>query len=345
MKFGSFSILLNEYEYNQFGIKYNTSCLVSPLLKITYINDVNIGDIKYIDFLIKKNDYIVKICKESKLIDINNNKLLIKFLKDGVKKYDEYKINKIFSNNLTSKLNLNGYFLEYLGDYDLFDSLTDLITLQNNIWITNTNSNINEFMIHMFEALEYLKENNIVHLDIKPENIIYNNTKTFIPFGKRFKLVDFGFADSYPFERYSHKICGSTDYIPYNSTKKKSNKWYINNNPNDWLFNPIQKKYIHYIYRYNAKPELIYKTDVYSMGVVFNQLIYYINIYMEKSEYALIRDNNIINLINNMTHKDIVKRFYASDCIKYINGDLPPNAVHSSDSSNLYNKIFSCCKK
>lgn len=341
MKFGSFSILLTENEYSKFGFKSNINDLPSPLFKITYLKEGNMGDITYNKFLNKKNDYVVKIYNESSLINLNSTSL-INYLKDGVKKYDEYKINKIFNNNLTNEINLKGYFLENLGDIDLFDTLTQLLQIENNIWIIDTIKRINEFMIHMCEALKYLKENNIGHFDIKPENIIYNNNTILIPFGKRFKLVDFGFADKYPFDRYSHHMCGSVDYTPYYSVKNKIHNWSINNKPNDWLLNPITNQYIHYIYRYYYNPELIYKTDVYSMGVVFNQLLYYINCYKIGKKLDVINDANITSLINNMTHKDITKRFYPSKCIKYLNDDKSLESLE--DNSNLY-KIFNCCKK
>tara|TARA_B100001142_G_C14321263_1_gene650521 strand:+ start:1067 stop:2083 length:1017 start_codon:yes stop_codon:yes gene_type:complete len=338
MKFGSFSILLNKNEYSKFGFKSNINDLPPPLFKITYFKEGNMGDITYSDFLNKQNDYVVKIYNNTSLIQLNSNSL-INYLKHGVKEYDEYKINKIFNNNLTNEVNLKGYFLENLGDIDLFDTLTQLLKIENNIWIIDTIKRINEFMIHMCEALEYLKENNIGHFDIKPENIIYNNKTILIPFGKRFKLVDFGFADKYPFERYSHKMCGSVDYAPFYSIQNNEHKWSINNKPNDWIFNSIQKKYIHYIYHNNSNPELIYKTDVYSMGVVFNQLLYYINYYKTCKKYEVINDTNIINLINNMTHKNITNRFYPINCIHYLNDDKSLEC-----NSKLY-KIFNCCKK
>ena len=341
MKFGSFSILLSENEYSKFGFKPNTNDLPKPLFKITYLKEGNMGDVIYSDFLNKQNDYVVKIYKETNLITINNNTTLINYLKDGVKKYDEYKINKIFIFSLKKEINLKGYYLENLGDIDLFDTLTHLIQLENNIWIIDTIKRINEFMIHMCEALEYLKTNHMGHFDIKPENIIYNNNTILIPFGKRFKLVDFGFADKYPFDRYSHNICGSVDYTPYYSVKNKIHNWSINNKPNDWLLNPITKKYIHYIYQNNYNPELIYKTDVYSMGVVFNQLIFYINSYKIGTKLDVINDDNITSLINNMTHKDITKRFYPINCIHYLNGELDDIDAVDNDLCN----IFNCCKK
>ena len=171
MKFGSFSVLLDENEYNKFGFKPNTNDLHTSLFKITHLKDGNMGDITYSDFLNKKNDFVVKIYNESNIINVNSNKLLIHYLQDGIKKYDEYKINKIFNTGLKEEINLKGYFLENLGDIDLFDTLTQLIKLENNIWIIDKNKRINEFISHMCEVLEYLKENNIGHFDIKPENI------------------------------------------------------------------------------------------------------------------------------------------------------------------------------
>ena len=351
MRFGSFSILLNENEYSTFGIKPTINDESKPLFKITYLKEGNMGDIKYSDILIKQNDYIVKIYKENMLIDLNN-KSLINYLKNGIEKYDEYKVNNLFTNILYNSLNLTGYFLENLGDFDLFDSLKQLIELDtNNIWIIDTNKRINEFIIHMCEALEYLKDQTICHLDIKPENIVYNNRQILIPFGKRFKLVDFGFADKYPFTRYANKVCGSINYVPYYTSKKDTYSWIINNKTNDWLFNPILRKYIHYIYRYNASPELIYKTDIYSMGVVFNQLIYYLNYYMKHKKLNFSNNREIKNLIEHMTHKDIILRFYPSDCIKYLDTSYTSYTSDTIDNSDTIDtcpsifELFNCCKK
>jgi len=342
MKFGSFSILLNKDEYSQFNI-INVSDINDiednnePLFKITQLTTGNMGDITNIDFLNKKNDYVVKICKENYLINISNQ-LLIDYLKKSIKKYDEYRVNKIFKSNLKNEINLKGYFLENLGEIDLFDTLTHLIELKSNIWIIDTNIRIYKFFEQMCKTLEYLQLNGIIHLDIKPENIIYNNNKILIPFEKRFKLADFGFADKYPFERYRNKICGSIDYTPYYNFNKNKAEWCINNNPNDWLFNPIKKKSIHYVDRTNFKPKIIFKTDIYSMGIVFNQLLYYINSYMKHKKSDIIDDDIVIDLINKMTHKDILKRFYAIDCIKFLK--------NKQDNSNkYYKKIFNCCNK
>ena len=340
MRFGSFSILLNKDEYSQFNINNGGDIedTNKPLFKITLLTNGNMGDITHINFLNKNNDYVVKIFKEKYLINISN-KLLIDFLKNGIKKYDEYRVNKIFNSNLKNELNLKGYFLENMGDIDLFDTLTHLFEFKTNIWIIDTNIHIYNFFDQMCKTLEYLQLNGIIHLDIKPENIIYNN-KILIPFEKRFKLADFGFADKYPFKRYRNKFCGSVDYAPYYNDSKNKSEWCLNNKTNDWLFDTTKKKYIHYVDRNNFKPELIYKTDVYSMGIVFNQLLYYINNYIKHKNMDIFDDNKAIDLINNMTHKDIKKRFYAIDCIKFLkNEDKKENSI------GCYKKIFNCWNK
>ena len=55
----------------------------------------------------------------------------------------------------------------------------------------------------------------------------------------------------------------------------------------------------------------------------------------------VINDANITSLVNNMTHKDITKRFYPSNCIHYLNGELDDIDAVDNDLCN----IFGCCKK
>ena len=44
----------------------------------------------------------------------------------------------------------------------------------------------------LFKGLTYLHDG-ICHFDVKPENVTYN------PMTKRFKYIDFGYAEIYPF--------------------------------------------------------------------------------------------------------------------------------------------------
>ena len=45
-----------------------------------------------------------------------------------------------------------------------------------------------------------------------------------------------------------------------------------------------------------------------------------------------------------MTHKDIIKRFYPNDCIKYLNDDESLKS-DIENKSKLYINLFSCCNK
>ena len=343
---GGFSVILTSTEYlkNNIIIPNNESC-DNVLYKVSQIKKTHNGEEQYIDFLNKKNDYVSKIFKDTFKI-ITDDKLL-DYIKDNIKKYDTYNINNLFYNNIKTEYKICGYFVENAGKIDLFDTLTTLINLEDNIWvndiendigINDVNSKIYEFSYHMCKCLEYLQDNKIGHFDIKPENIVYNDNGD-VSFGNRFKLIDFGFVDSYPFDIYSKKMCGTPLYIPCMLQNTNYPGWALKIKTNDWNYNTVNKKYYHYI-NYNYVPELIYKTDVFSMGIVFNQLLYYINDYLYRLYSRSLQFNNLNKLIKQMTHKDIVIRYFSIDCIKYLDKYL-----YEDDSNDNDCRTLNCFKK
>jgi len=307
MKFGSFSIILDKNEYKHLGFKFDS--VDNILMKLSQINSCQEGEIKNIDFLTKTNDYVIKIYKYTK-IDINIDKNILEYLKKGIEEHD---IEDIFHLNL-EKEKFIGYFIENLGKIDLFDSIAHILENKTNIWSDNTQTHLNEFITQMCEALQYLEQNKICHFDIKPENIMYNDIES-ISFGKRFKLIDFGFAETYPFIKYIKKSRGTPIYAPYHSNINYP-EWALELYPNDRLYNTYSKTSVHYVIQHSAPIDLLYKTDIFSMGMVFNQLLFYVNKYIEQSEYR-----NINDLINNMTDINIVTRYTSKQCIAFLENE------------------------
>jgi len=305
MKFGAFSAILSKKEYEYINFKKNNSDKV--LLKVTHYQTLSHnGEKTLINLFDNDNDYVYKIYKNS-ITNINLNPNLYKYFKESIDKYDKDRICKL----LTST-RLIGYFIEDLGDFDVFDALTDLIYFKKNIW--GEKNKFNDFIIHMCYALKYLESFQICHFDIKPENIMIKNTLK-LPFEKRFKLIDFGFAEEYPFKNYSNKLIGTKYYVPYYQEHKEYPEWHLKINCNDW-YRDENYKLQHYIKK-KQEYNLIYKTDVFSLGMVFQHILFYIK-YYNKKKTKIENFENIELLIKHMTHYDIEQRFTYNECLNYL---------------------------
>ena len=306
MKLGAFSLILNEKEYHSLGIEKN----YGKLLKLTKYSKLHNGEIEIASILNKENDYAMCIYEETvSKIDSKTINLIKEKYKKQLKETTIY----FFSGYIQ---NLTSYFIEDVGDIDLFDTLTDLIKGENNIWETETEVKLNDFFIHMCNALNFFQKKKICHFDIKPENIVFNSKNTTLPFSKKFKIIDFGFAEKYPFNKYCLSPSGTPHYIPYKLDNYPP--WGIDNNPNDWVYNRVNKTNYHYILYNNHNYDLIYKTDVYSMGITFNQLLYYIVGFYKNKNKQIFKTSKFKKLIKHMTHKDIEKRYYAFQCLDFI---------------------------
>uniref|UniRef100_A0A0N5BWI7 Protein kinase domain-containing protein n=1 Tax=Strongyloides papillosus TaxID=174720 RepID=A0A0N5BWI7_STREA len=81
---------------------------------------------------------------------------------------------------------------------DLFDAIKKLGHLSE--------PTVSSITFQLTCALAYLHSNNIVHRDVKPENILLNSDLTV-------KLTDFGLACYVPKKTYLSRICGTMSYV------------------------------------------------------------------------------------------------------------------------------------
>ena len=307
MKFGSFSTILNYNEYEQLNFEHKENKNV--VLKLTCENIKHNGELELINFLNKESPHVCKIYKDSILkinLNLNLNSKIYLYLKNCIKKYDCDRICNI--NNYSY---INSYFMENLGEFDVFDKIHDLVEYRQNIW--DSNENLVLFMTQMCSSIEYLQKNSICHFDIKPENIMYNDK--ILDFGLRFKLIDFGFAECYPFNKNINKIIGTDIYVPRYYTSIDYPEWHSKIVCNDWI--TIDNKLTHYSIVNKLDCELMYKTDIFSLGMMFTHLIYYLKILNKVINYDIFDE-----LILNMTHYNIEKRFGIDKCLQFIKNKI-----------------------
>ena len=134
MRIGSFSVILDSKEYINQNIVFPThdnddNDKNNILYKITQIKNYHNGEELYSDFFNKENDYLARIYKYT-IKEIDKNDKLITYIKANIKKCEDYDINQIFKNNILTDYKLLGYFIENVGNYDLHDTLSQLIELE-----------------------------------------------------------------------------------------------------------------------------------------------------------------------------------------------------------------------
>jgi len=309
MKHGSFSLILSKPEYSKIGFKHNDSD--DSLLKITRYSYRHGGELKVKDVLANDNIYTMKLYKDT-IKTITEQE--IAYLKREFNGYIKENNIPMFYLPVT---HFKTYFMDNLGGIDLFDTITNLICLEDNIWTQETEAKLYMFAEQMCSALNYFQQSKIGHFDIKPENIVYNDKDTILPFSQKFKIIDFGFAEHYPFVNALKTCLGTEFYMPAN-LKNPYPEWAIKNRPNDWNFDYVTRSLTHYITAFKADHSLMYKNDVYSMGITINHLLCYIKSYFKEKHLTLFSTSKIEKLILKMVYHDIEKRYYAYQCLEYL---------------------------
>lgn len=281
LKTGCCSIILGKNHYNgYFPMKLN------KLLKVTKIIDRH-NEFKYLDT-------VRKIANYEKYYAIPDSKYVVLFPEDLFYRHLE-KIVKNMDNIFNDKLYC--FYINYAGNMDVLDSINSMNSLNySQIW-TSINS-ILKFSKHIMKGLDFLHQNKICHLDIKPENLMINLMD------KSFRIIDFGFSSVEPFDDYIKDIRGTPAYFP---------KYYPNNEDeglpkieaNDLILINGQVPMA-------TNRELVYKIDSYCLGRVINCLYYfYEDIYLPEYTYCCLRKNEtkkLNKLIKLLLENDVNNR-------------------------------------
>lgn len=312
--YGTSAIILPYKKHKKFTGNNNQK----PLCKVTPFNN---GEMLVLKSLSKRPDadnFLIPLI-ESNEIRINDKmppkiKKFMKYLKD----LNSTEKPKIYHGTFNFT-----YMLFKSGEIDLFDICTDIINFSNHYFLKNTNEKVRNMAVNLIDAVNFIHTLGICHFDIKPENIVLDS--------ERFKLIDFGFAEAFPFTTYiTRGPRGTMEYIPFNTNNREIiNNGFSEIDPyipcNDWSRN--SNGWSHFFYGNNPsknvciKTSQIYKSDIYALGKTINRVI---QILKEKENITI----KNIKFINSFIERDVFKRPLIFDDI-----NIPSIILENSDDS------------
>jgi len=317
IKNGTYSIVLGNGHFNNIlNIKKSNNILC----KISNFKQNKHDETKYTDIIqtINNYEYYYSIV-DSPIFYIDKNSDFFLHLCNI--------IDKDRTDILKKEGELGLCFINNDGNMELFESI-EMIDSNNdlNIWQRNTIKKIKIFIKHMLYAIYFLHQKKICHFDIKPENIIINNNilNNLNSFHRKFKLIDFGFSEIFPFKNYLKAPVGTVGYIPikYKNPELHNCEYLPDTNPNDWYLG----KHLSIVYPGNLEYS-VYKTDSYAFG----RSLYYLNhriedYYLRKNDskknkcFRFIKDSykndKFKKLIGKLTNGDIYKRLLPQHALK-----------------------------
>jgi serine/threonine protein kinase len=295
VKTGSSSIILGPGHFNNyFPNKQN------KLLKITKISSKH-NELKYLD----------------KIRQIENHKDYYSIPEDlsfTIKPstdFYNYIEHLVIKENLTIfNAPLTAFYIDNAGDRDLHDTLTDTVNY-NDISVWRSYKSIINFVKQMVDALFYLHQHKLCHLDIKPENIMVNTYR------KTFKLIDFGFSSVEPFDDYFPYIKGTPGYFPKYFPNDIDTEWLPRINANDLIK-------IDGLFPIDRDRKLVYKIDSYCFGRVLHYVkyIYEDNLLTNCCSFKISKKSRdkINNILYDLLDNNVFTRITITECKnKYFN--------------------------
>ena len=202
--------------------------------------------------------------------------------------------------------NLECYYIDDAGEKDMLDTIGDMMDhhINNPVW--KSWNDILKFSRRILEGISYLHDKKICHLDIKPENIVYNSRT------KQFKIIDFGFAALEPFKNYIDDPKGTPGYFPKQFDFDQPTEWLPKIEANDFVM-------INGIHPIRRNPMLVYRIDSFSFG----RLLYFLRYTFEDKVVPMMCFNcskrkreKVNGLIADLTHNDVYQRITITNALE-----------------------------
>ena len=293
LKTGTWSVILGEKYYEDFF-----KVTKNVLLKVTKILPKH-NETEYLELVREIKDYNKFYTIPYKNIyDLKKNDSFHFYIKRLV----QYQKLEIFDNDL------HCLCIDYAGDNDLLDIIQKMKESKSNLF-WKSYDDLLVFAKHILMGLSFLHEKQLAHLDMKPENIMYND-KT-----KEFRIIDFGFTQKYPFEEYIQSPRGTPGYFPRQFNFEKPNKWLPKIETNDFAEEDgeiLMKR----------EPSNVYKVDSFCFGRVLYFLREVFEENIQESCFSCFNKksskNNLDKIIISLLDNNVRSRLTPKECLELL---------------------------